>query len=263
MNVRSFALFLAGIASLLGAPAKASPLPDAGSNIILTVDGIGTDQINQTLTGPTSFSAGNISSSYAIGTAALQPSPYISVAASTGGGPGQAIAYETFSYWFQVSAATNIPISAIFNATGAATVNPQYTVNSAQLTVDSSLGNLLTASACGGPIVNCSGLSHNPSFSIATPVTIFANIQYEIQESVYAVAQQGGAASATTYIDPMITFAPGFNANGLSFEFSQNVGNSTSAVPEPSTWAMMILGFFGVGFMAYRRKQIGSAFSAA
>jgi hypothetical protein len=27
-----------------------------------------------------------------------------------------------------------------------------------------------------------------------------------------------------------------------------------SAVPEPSTWAMMILGFAGVGFMAYRRK---------
>ena len=26
------------------------------------------------------------------------------------------------------------------------------------------------------------------------------------------------------------------------------------AVPEPSTWAMMILGFMGVGFMAYRRK---------
>jgi PEP-CTERM motif len=26
-------------------------------------------------------------------------------------------------------------------------------------------------------------------------------------------------------------------------------------VPEPSTWAMMILGFFGVGFMAYRRKN--------
>ena len=27
------------------------------------------------------------------------------------------------------------------------------------------------------------------------------------------------------------------------------------AVPEPSTWAMMILGFAGVGFMAYRRKN--------
>jgi hypothetical protein len=32
-------------------------------------------------------------------------------------------------------------------------------------------------------------------------------------------------------------------------------GNFTVAsVPEPSTWAMMILGFAGLGFMAYRRK---------
>ena len=35
------------------------------------------------------------------------------------------------------------------------------------------------------------------------------------------------------------------------------------AVPEPSTWAMMILGFCGVGFMAYRRKQNGTALSVA
>jgi len=35
-----------------------------------------------------------------------------------------------------------------------------------------------------------------------------------------------------------------------------NVTISTVAdVPEPSTWAMLILGFAGVGFMAYRRKS--------
>ena len=28
-----------------------------------------------------------------------------------------------------------------------------------------------------------------------------------------------------------------------------------TAVPEPSTWALMILGFAGVGFMAYRRRN--------
>ena len=28
-----------------------------------------------------------------------------------------------------------------------------------------------------------------------------------------------------------------------------------AAVPEPSTWAMMILGFAGVGFIAYRRSR--------
>ena len=30
---------------------------------------------------------------------------------------------------------------------------------------------------------------------------------------------------------------------------------SVGSVPEPSTWAMMLLGFAGVGFMAYRRKS--------
>jgi PEP-CTERM motif len=28
-----------------------------------------------------------------------------------------------------------------------------------------------------------------------------------------------------------------------------------AAVPEPSTWAMMLLGFAGVAFMAYRRSR--------
>lgn len=37
---------------------------------------------------------------------------------------------------------------------------------------------------------------------------------------------------------------------------------SVAAVPEPATWAMMILGFVGVGFMAYRRKA-PSAFRLA
>ena len=32
-------------------------------------------------------------------------------------------------------------------------------------------------------------------------------------------------------------------------------GATVSAVPEPSTWAMMIIGFAAVGFFAYRRKQ--------
>jgi hypothetical protein len=30
-----------------------------------------------------------------------------------------------------------------------------------------------------------------------------------------------------------------------------------AAAPDASTWAMMILGFMGVGFMAYRRKGQG------
>ncbi len=35
------------------------------------------------------------------------------------------------------------------------------------------------------------------------------------------------------------------------------VGDFTAAVPEPSTWAMMILGFGGIGFLAHRRRKHG------
>jgi PEP-CTERM motif-containing protein len=36
----------------------------------------------------------------------------------------------------------------------------------------------------------------------------------------------------------------------------------TAPVPEPSTWAMLLLGFCGLGFTAYRRKN-QMAFNAA
>ena len=43
-------------------------------------------------------------------------------------------------------------------------------------------------------------------------------------------------------------------SGGNAFE----IDNITASVPETSTWVMMILGFFGVGFAAYRRKPRSS-----
>ena len=45
-----------------------------------------------------------------------------------------------------------------------------------------------------------------------------------------------------------------FSAAGQQIE-GNYVFSLLGGVPEPSTWAMMILGFAGVGFMAYRRKS--------
>jgi hypothetical protein len=49
------------------------------------------------------------------------------------------------------------------------------------------------------------------------------------------------------------------SANGQLDDIRQvrlgGVDTITAAVPEPSTWAMMILGFSGVGFVAYRRRR--------
>lgn len=44
-----------------------------------------------------------------------------------------------------------------------------------------------------------------------------------------------------------------YNPTTVSFAASLN-GEQVAPVPEPSTWAMMIIGFAGVGFMTYRRK---------
>jgi uncharacterized protein (TIGR03118 family) len=44
-----------------------------------------------------------------------------------------------------------------------------------------------------------------------------------------------------------------FFTDGINGE-QDGLFGSIQAVPEPSTWAMMILGFAGIGFMAYRRK---------
>ncbi len=41
----------------------------------------------------------------------------------------------------------------------------------------------------------------------------------------------------------------------------QLVNVAVPAVPEPSTWAMMLLGFAGIGFIAYRRRNRTAASS--
>jgi hypothetical protein len=45
---------------------------------------------------------------------------------------------------------------------------------------------------------------------------------------------------------------PGFKTQVV---FDNVVVNEIAAVPEPSTWAMMILGFAGIGAMTYRRRK--------
>jgi hypothetical protein len=64
----------------------------------------------------------------------------------------------------------------------------------------------------------------------------------------------------------LLTFIGSFQSFTLtssdnSFE-TDSFTTFARAVPEPSTWAMMILGFMGVGFLAYRRKNT-SAFRFA
>ena len=69
------------------------------------------------------------------------------------------------------------------------------------------------------------------------------------------VSQDWEAYVQITGLTPFSTVTFTDNTSN-AFEF--NVGKAppfVRGVPEPSTWAMMMLGFFGLGFMAYRRKS--------
>jgi hypothetical protein len=73
-------------------------------------------------------------------------------------------------------------------------------------------------------------------------------------DPVSSVVTSGGQ-SVSAYVSAGTLFV---NWEGQGFTSGDTVTiNFAGAVPEPSTWAMLLLGFAGVGFMAYRRKQNG------
>ena len=87
------------------------------------------------------------------------------------------------------------------------------------------------------------------------------------QTTTIAIGNQSFAITPTdnAYHLETLTFV---NASGqLSFTDSgpsNQQGNLlddvvVTAVPEPSTWAMMILGFLGLGFLTYRRQTLRTA----
>jgi hypothetical protein len=42
---------------------------------------------------------------------------------------------------------------------------------------------------------------------------------------------------------------------GATIEVDFTVGGPVNGVPEPSIWALLLLGFCGLGFMTYRRRK--------
>jgi hypothetical protein len=66
-----------------------------------------------------------------------------------------------------------------------------------------------------------------------------------------------GSGNYSATLDPKLIVDPSFpDASAYSIVFSPNVGGSAgSAVPESSTWAMLIIGFGGLGIAGWRRGR--------
>jgi hypothetical protein len=93
--------------------------------------------------------------------------------------------------------------------------------------------NQTTASVTNGS--NSSGSNGVPNFFVSF-YDQFGNLGALSGNSGVIAFDDGGSPADSDYDDLVVRF-------------------TVSAVPEPTTWAMMLLGFAGIGLLAYRRKS--------
>jgi hypothetical protein len=130
-------------------------------------------------------------------------------------------------------------------------------------------GDLITGitGAIGGNAVTLLPLGTNGSDDLLFPI----GTSFTGGTSVVDLDTSGIAVSTTLGNYHIFGGGSPFSTGTLSGNDIDEVGPggfgvgtlAVSAVPEPSTWAMMILGLMGVGFLAYRRKQNGPSLRLA
>lgn len=153
------------------------------------------------------------------------------------------------------SATANTPVSVLIKAAGNENV---YGAGAAYFRVAAPVG----ASSLVGASGLTAQLGNSTSFNLDGYYTLYTNVVYNV--SLFAEASDlltpcsgdcFSTQTSTASVDPYFAIDPSV-ASLYSLQFSSGIQDTlTDAVPEPSTWAMMILGFAGVGFMAYRRKS--------
>jgi hypothetical protein len=180
--------------------------------------------------------------------AALMVAALLPVAATIA--PASAVVTDTFTLTGVAEEGQPVGPSGSFTITGTQNANGSVSVTGITGTFDGSTitgltkidgsDQLIFPNTNGAPFVDANGLG----FSLAGGVSL----------DMFA---PGGSTLADKLADEGVVELTGTLRN--SFEAI----TLTAAVPEPSTWVMMILGFCGLGFMAYRRKQGGSSFRLA
>jgi hypothetical protein len=69
-----------------------------------------------------------------------------------------------------------------------------------------------------------------------------------------------GTSLVVNFITPI---AASGGTDVFSLEEAVSLNNIVVGIPEPSTWAMMLLGFAGLGFAAYRKSRTKTTLAAA
>jgi hypothetical protein len=244
------------VAALVPSQAEATPVA-VWSGFVGVSTGFGALDPSQSATIST---VGTNAVSSADGSASVQstatPLPAITATATANATALGAEAFSDLGYAFHISGPASNSLSVNILAAGSLFSGSGSTQSTDFLSVAGTTivgGFASNATSIGG--------NNNGSFTKSATISGLTNdLDYFIDMNVTALVHPSGTATgtATTFLDPYLFLDPSLVALGYSIITSDGIGNSltvNAGVPEPSTWAMMILGFSGLGFMAYRRTS--------
>ena len=116
--------------------------------------------------------------------------------------------------------------------------------------------NSFTSLSISSPFIDYYSIDENGSYFISQNLSLPVG-----QILTVSMAAQAYVAQATdtisVAIDPVFTLLAPYD-NEYTILFSPGILN-TAAVPEPSTWAMMLIGFAGLGWAGYRARRTALA----
>jgi hypothetical protein len=178
------------------------------------------------------------------------------------GGPITQIGTGTNS----ASASGTFGIFTVTSASGTATTAPDYLLSNATAVTSSGSGTLTLYVTETGVTQNAAQLflSTFSSNALASGFSVTEQTFLDAAGGVFTTVTPLGSTTFTAggFVSQIAN--PGAIPSGFSItevytltaagagNFQANI--DVSAVPEASTWAMLILGFLGVGFAGYRRK---------
>ena len=224
------------------AGADPAALPPSNSNVSA---GTSTDQ----QTGTTDLTVNYAEGPLRAKSSAIFSVPTVSATAIVNG-LGAVSASAFLEYSFEAAGADGALVN--INIQGSGVANAILGNAYAQLYTNALPG--VIGEACGG--VGCGWWQSN-TFATNSNLTIASNTQYLLElivgvtANTNALPPPGGGDISSASIDPTITsLDPNF-----TILLSPGVPNGlAAAVPEPATWAMMLLGFAGVAGWQLRRK---------
>ncbi len=248
-----FSKALAGVALVLAAPSAQALTSTQFSALSLTSNPIyGTTSQAISKFGQVKSSIVNLDG-FARGTAAVSALQRVSAAGTALGLDNQAIETASGSYRFGIvgPVPADVPITlrgvAVLDASGGSSIRvfESYGRNG---TVASTFG----AYTCTAGSLYCGTRSYSEHFELLAGTTTTGGDIGFTSLSVYLTAQNGAAKG---FIDPIITIDPSFaDASRYHLVFFNGAGNPLS-LPEPATWAMMLVGFGAAGSVMRARRQ--------